>query len=306
VEFVAEITIEEWKEERIYRLSNDTLTAYINPADGMNVVKLCFHEIEVISYQEHRARAGATYGIPILFPTPNRTKDSVFIFDEKRCSTKMHGIARNAAFNIEEVYSNHYIATIKGSLSIEKDTLIYSSFPFACTLTVQISLSEEGLHYQYEVINQDNKRLPFGFGLHPFFNKINDETLVCIPTQKMMVKDENFIPTGQILNVKDTPYDLSRGKKISELDLDDVYMNASSKPAAILTFKDFQIVIDYDEAFSHMVIYTPKDESFFCIEPQTCSTDAINLYEYGEKEASNLTILEAGEKASGEVMFKII
>lgn len=303
---MAEITIHEWNGQKIYRLSNDTLTAYINPEDGLNVFQLCYDEMEVVSYQEERAMAGATHGIPILFPTPNRTQDSVFTFEGKSYTAKMHGIVRKAPFQVVEAKATANIARMKGIFSIDKNSTYYLEFPFVCTLSVQIELTKEGLKYQYEVENQDKKRLPFGFGLHPFFNKINDATLVCLCAQKVMLKDEESIPTGQMLDVKGTPYDLSNGKKINELALDDVYREISKKVSTILTFKDFQIVIDSSKDFSHMVVYTPQKEAFFCVEPQTCSTDAINLYERGELEASGLTVLKSGEKAVGEVMFKFI
>lgn len=302
---MAEIRIQEWHKHKIYQLSNGNLTAYINPEDGMNVFKLCHDETEIVSYQEERAKSGAAYGIPILFPTPNRTKDGIFTFEGQSYAAKMHGIARKACFKIEEAAANASKATIMGSLMIQKDTVFYTEFPFVCALTVQITLTKEGLQYHYEVENQDEKRLPFGFALHPFFNKINDETKVWLWAESVMLKNEDYIPNGQTQLVKGTVYDLTKEKKVSELALDDVYMTLSERPSAILTFEGFQVIMESSEDFTHIVVYTPKNQAFFCVEPQTCATDAINLYERGEKEVSGLIVLEPGERSCGEVTFKI-
>jgi len=303
---MAEITRKEWNGQQIYQLSNQGLTASINPEDGLNLFQLCFHEMELVSYNKERAEAGVTYGIPILFPTPNRTRDLTFSFEGKNYPAKMHGIARKAPFIVEETIANAEEAKIKGRFSVEKDAVFFDEFPFLCTLTVTISLRKDSIEYQYEVENQDVKRLPFGFALHPFFCKISEDTLLCLTADKVMMKDEEFLPTGEVLEVKETPFDLTTGKKVKELALDDVYTKVAKSPNAIITYPDFQIEIDSSRDFSHMVVYTPQKESFFCVEPQTCSTDAINLYEQGEKEASGLIVLEAGEKAAGVVTFKII
>jgi aldose 1-epimerase len=43
------------------------------------------------------------------------------------------------------------------------------------------------------------------------------------------------------------------------------------------------------------VVYTPPERPFFCVENQSCSTDAHNLYSQGLQEAAHLTILDPGD-----------
>ena len=48
----------------------------------------------------------------------------------------------------------------------------------------------------------------------------------------------------------------------------------------------------------------PKDAAWFCVEDQTCSTDAHNLYARGLKQESHLQIVEPGKTQSGWIELK--
>src|SRR5438128_10778501 len=64
--------------------------------------------------------------------------------------------------------------------------------------------------------------------------------------------------------------------------------------------------ITASEAFTHMVIYTLPSEAdgpFFCLENQTCSTDAINLHSRGLGEMAHLIELRPGESSDGFIQY---
>ena len=54
-----------------------------------------------------------------------------------------------------------------------------------------------------------------------------------------------------------------------------------------------------------MVVYTPPGRPFFCMENQTCSTDAHNLYSKGLEKEAHLLIAGQGKKVSGWVYVKV-
>ncbi len=291
------------KDSEIYHLENEALSIWINAADGMNLYRLRYKDTEVISDQKERQAAGTTYGIPILFPTPNRTKNSVFIFEGKEYPAKIHGIARKAPFWITEFKEDKTGAYLEACLKITERDPLFQEYPFLYMLKIKIALKGQKLHYIYEVINEGNCNMPFGFGLHPFFSRLSDSDSVSVQGKSVMEKDKNKIPTGRLISVVNTPYDLLEGQKINNLDLDDVYTDLKGDKKAVVSYPDFRIDITADPSFSHMVVYTPDKENFFCVEPQTCSTDAINLYEHGEKRKAGLIILPPDESKTGEVIF---
>ena len=78
--------------------------------------------------------------------------------------------------------------------------------------------------------------------------------------------------------------------------------------------KDKKVMIDYrtiglklymasSDDFTHMQVYTPKGRKFFCVEKQTCSTDAHNLYAKGYEKEAHLLVVEAGKEHDGYVEF---
>ncbi|MHB1318245.1 MAG: aldose 1-epimerase, partial [Anaerolineae bacterium] len=68
---------------------------------------------------------------------------------------------------------------------------------------------------------------------------------------------------------------------------------------------DKKLTLFADDFFTHSVVFTPTERPFFCIENQSCSTDAHNLYAQGLQEAAHLTILEPGESLSASITFQV-
>jgi len=58
------------------------------------------------------------------------------------------------------------------------------------------------------------------------------------------------------------------------------------------------IAIEASPAFTHLQVYTPENEDFFCVEPVTHRPDAINT-------PNAMTALEPGETLSGSVTFRV-
>lgn len=67
----------------VYELTCEGIKAKVNVEDGFN---LCYLEVLgkiLIPFQKKRYEAGMTYGIPVLFPTPNRTRTCFLLLKEK-------------------------------------------------------------------------------------------------------------------------------------------------------------------------------------------------------------------------------
>ncbi len=55
--------------------------------------------------------------------------------------------------------------------------------------------------------------------------------------------------------------------------------------------------------FSYQVLYSPRGKEYFCLENQTCSTDAHNLFDRGFEKVSGLNIVKPGEIHRGYVKY---
>ncbi|WP_297424027.1 hypothetical protein [Clostridium sp.] len=105
--------------------------------------------------------------------------------------------------------------------------------------------NKEGLSVTYKVENRDNKEMPFGFALHPYFTKLSGENGTFIS-----------VPVGSV-------------------DLDDVYNGFLPGKNSYIDYTTLKLRLNllYTPDFTHTVAYTPKNKPYFCIEPQTCSTN---------------------------------
>ncbi len=194
-------------------------------------------------------------------------------------------------------------------LSITKDSLLYVSYPFLCTLKLFYILRSSGVTVSYTVTNDGEVALPFGFGLHPYFSRLSgdDETYISAPAKSWMESPaDTLIPTGNLIDVLDKPYNINMPRPIGELLLDHVYTELTPGHFATIDYRSlgFRVELQTSEEFSHTVVYTGHPNAV-CIENQTCSTDAINLWNKCFQSVSHLSILAPKMKLSGFVSYSI-
>ena len=77
---------------------------------------------------------------------------------------------------------------------------MFEAFPFPHRLGLEFRLSERGVTVTYTIHNQGEAELPFGFGLHPYFQKLAGEegTFVCLPADSVMEATSDLLPTGRL------------------------------------------------------------------------------------------------------------
>ncbi len=252
----------------IVTLKNQFITADVDLDEGMNVLSIKHKGIDAIELDEMRRDSGATYSIPLLFPTPNRTRDNYYIYNGKRVATVNHGYARKAPFALADKSDSFVLANaLFDRISIEE----------------RIELVESSISWAFKITNNESDEFPFSLALHPFFKKDAFKVLSCSHIEEMEAIDK--LPTGRLIECEQ--YD---DRAIDEIYEDTVYY--SDEPiTATLKGDDLKLTIRGSEEFKHLVIFTAPEKSFICVEPQTGSTDFVNLYNKGfEKEAALLSL----------------
>jgi aldose 1-epimerase len=277
--------------------------ADIAPALGNN----CFafrtrgDVLEPIPFSDFRQRP-ASYGIPILFPFPNRIRDGQFSFQGARYAVNppRHGFVRDKAWRVEA----HGASAAAGAWltsSFEASTYpeeILRQFPFPFRLEVTYRLKDARLEIETAAKNTGGRDMPAGFGIHPYFRRPSTGTLNVPARQRLELADS--LPTGQLLDVtKD--YDLRRPTDLNALNLDDIYtsVEADAGGLARCVIDDLEnklkTIVEFPrEQFPYVVIYTPPaPRQAICVEPNSCPTDAFNLQTRGIE--SNLLTIAPGE-----------
>ncbi len=257
-------------------------------------------------------------GIPIMFPTPNRVRNQEYVFmgDSLRMTfpgddkpRRLHGLVRDdTRWKYSEPVEVEDGVVFRSWYVFDESNPRFPAYPFLCTLRMEFKLMKDRIRVSYEVENQDNKPLGYGFGLHPFWNVIGTRDDVRIQADLPWHMDAiEMMPTGKLDPARGTVWDLSEPKILSQLHLDDVYFGATleSTVRVIYDVLGLEIVQRASPDFTHVVVYTPETD-FVCVENQTCSTDTHNLYAQGLVRESNLLIVEPGMKNGGQIEYSFV
>ena len=257
-------------------------------------------------------------GNPILYPTPNRVRDAVYefmgetytmSFPGEKQSHWIHGLVRDdTAWVFDEPSVTGEGVYFTARYVMNEDNPRFHAYPFPNVLTVTYRMMADRVRIYYEVENTGDGPLGFGFALHPYFQVHGgkESTLIQVAAPTHMIATDDHLPTGGTEPVDGTPFDLREPCKLSDLKLDDVYLGVGPDTPIRFTFESLglglRLVPTAD--FTHVVVYTPNRD-FFCIENQTCSTDAHNLYGRGLVDESHLQIVEPGCRAGGHVYYVV-
>jgi aldose 1-epimerase len=293
------------------------LAARIAPAAGSNLYSLAVGGDELL-YQPATMPdlAGQHAGTPVLFPTPNRVRDSVMQFEGRRFTFEpnsgpnfIHGLARRCPWQIGSISAGRAAARAETFLVWDAQQPEFARFPLPHRLALSYTLARGGLRIGFRVDNHARERLPFGFGLHPYFQIPGGDrarVLLQVPLARRM-EAEAYLPSGRLLPVAGTAHDLRKLGAIAGRALDDVYFGMRPGKRARFQLRGPGIEVSFagSAAFTHLVVYTPPDRPFFCVENQTSSTDAHNLWAAGARRTAHLMVVAPGKHASGHVLWRV-
>jgi len=294
----------------IFLLEEGTIAlAAVAPALGQN----CFSFearlpiLENVDYAEFRKRP-TSYGIPLLFPFPNRIRGGAFMFQGERflIDPPRHGFVRDKAWRVLETgASNLDGAWIRSGIkAADYPREILGQFPFPFTLEVTHRVRNGALEIDAIAENTGERTMPTGFGIHPYFRRPERGSIQVPAAKRWELSDR--LPTGATLDLG-RAFDLREPKDLDGLVLDDIYTDLQGDPSGLVQcflnddVQKVQTVVEFHrQQFPHLVVFTPPaPRPALCIEPNSCPTDAFNLELHGTD--ADLIELEPGQKVAFHV-----
>jgi aldose 1-epimerase len=303
--------------------------AHIVPSKGNNVVRFRVApggpsgpvDVFITPDEGGLGPSGYRAGNPILFPFPNRVKGGHYVFEgrelqfdvnETARGNHIHGLVSSRPWQVDgSGTSPNAGAWLAASISLGADADAKRQFPFPCTLTVTTRLRDGVLEQEIAVRNTGDGSLPMGFGTHPWFHATlegerREAAQVRVPGNRYW-ELENLLPTGRTIPVTQVPdkYDLRDWHQLSEDEYDDVFTDLVRRDdgwsAAGIRYENvgLELVVEASPEFREWVIYAPKDRSVVCLEPYTCTTNAVNLQRQGID--AGLIVLPAGDTWTGVI-----
>ena len=291
-----------WNGKEGYLLQNESMEVFVNPADGMNIYQIDWEGRHMIDWEEARYQRKATYGVPVLYPTPNRSENLKIQAYGKQYDARMHGLVKNLPFQVKTAETDGQAALVTGVLEWNEEQPDFAMFPFPSTLSITVKALPDEVVWSYQVDNRGEGELSYGIAIHPYFSKREQEVKISVPAASVMEMTEEKIPTGKLIPAGETVPDLRTPVRVDGLSLDHVYTDCPAGAYAEIFYKDCKVKLEATEEFGHIVVFTP-DAPFFCVENQSCSTDCFNLFAKGYARESGLQAVHAGQKKSGEVRF---
>ena len=257
------------------------------------------------------------FGIPILFPFPNRIREGKFSFEGQEYqfdvprpgANSIHGLVIARPWKAEEAKAtDEGGAQLISSIKAADFPDIIRQYPFPFDLRVTYTLKDGVLSMLTEMKNLGERNMPMGYGIHPYFraplskSSAPQDCQIKLPARKYWELEE-FLPTGKILEASGR-YDLRDGASAAEIRFDDVFTDLIITDGVSRCIVDdkksrMRMILESDAIFREMVAYTPPGRPAVCFEPYTCPTDAINLHQRGID--AGIISLKPGESVSATV-----
>jgi aldose 1-epimerase len=281
---------------------------YVWPALGFNAYRWAvqtdsLHELLYADPDLFGTGKPTRSGIPVLFPFPNRIRAGSYTWNGRTYQlpltgdggkTAIHGFACRNAWRVIDEGGDVNSAWLTGEFQISHDApAAISLWPADARLRLTYRLLQRRVRIEAAVDSANAEPLPFGLGFHPYFTVApfgGEEAVVLAPAQRYW-ELEAGLPTGKVPAV-DGPRDLRLGVPMAGLQLDDVLTDLPAPPAdaasglgllgMVRRPPDGPALRLYASAdFRELVAFTPPHRQAVCLEPYTCTTDAINLQAKG-------------------------
>lgn len=159
---------------------------------------------------------------------------------------------------------------------------------------LKISLTKDGAKFDLTVTNTGPLTLPFGIGLHPYFAR-NATTQLTIPARKMVRIGTDGLPTGETDGGRGLDYTKARSAGMGSL----AVFYPDVQTATVTTDKE-SVHLRYGGAFRHLMLWSPVDLPFLCIEPMSHQID-----HFSDPSTAAAHDLSPGKALSGHLAFPV-
>ena len=243
-----------------------------------------------------RGDAGEMGCFPMV-PYGSRIRDARFVFCgrkvletpadmEKRHALHGHGWRRN--WSVVEREDDRLV------LEYEHTS---DAWPWPYQARQSFHLSPDVLEMTLEIANLSDGLMPAGLGFHPFFPR-TPEARITAATAGVWLTDAEVMPVER--TAVPPGWDLSRGRRVAEVALDNVFTGWTGEAMVAWPEKQARLRLEATQPLlSFLVVYTPPGREFFCVEPASHVTDAINLAREGVPE-TGLRVLAPRVRRAGK------
>ena len=172
-----------------------------------------------------------------------------------------------------------------------------ADWPWAYRATQRFTLTPAGLTVALALTNDSDAPMPAGLGWHPYFPR-DARTRLTAEVRAIWRTDRETMPTE--LAPPAAGGDPSSGINVDTTRLDNCFVGWSRRAIVEWPERGARLVMAAEPPLHYLVVFTPRGRRYFCAEPVSHVTDALNLAEAGQRDTGRL-ILAPGETVSSTI-----
>ena len=238
-----------------------------------------------------------------LFPFSNRIANNQLTVDEHHYPLDsnvngwpqiIHGHAWLGQWRVVDADEHK----VKLAFSFPHDSTMTCGWPFAYEAEQTFELVEEGLVVTLKITNTSNQTVPVGMGYHPYF-PLEEAMMVQLNTKGIWLTDKAHIPLEhhqehgaiEALNLGTLPPDLDHN-----------FTHWDGKAQLYWPSHGGRLNLTASDLFRNLVVFSPSEEVFFCLEPVTHTTNSFNHPDLPDA-LGGTQMLAPNESMQGDIRF---
>lgn len=208
----------------------------------------------------------------------------------------IHGVGWQSVWQAAAVSATSAVLTLRHDATGP----LAQRWPFAFAAEQHFSLTPDTLRVELMLTNRHSHAAPAGLGLHPYFPRAGTPNLQFNAT-RIWLNDAAMLPARCITVPPE--WDHTAGQRIGSAQLDNCYHGWDGRAYIRWEADGHGLVVEADPLFGHLIVYTPPGQDFFCLEPVSHMTDAINRMD--TVAGHGLRVLGPGETLRGGMTFRL-
>jgi aldose 1-epimerase len=282
----------------VLSLRNGRLALELAPHAGGSVVRFACEGIDLLRPMSAEAMAsgkGNDAALYPLVPFSNRISNGRLTFQGETfhlarnwpgVSHPMHGDGWARAWEVVQTDT----ASAEIACHHEREGA-EGGWPFRYRARQSYRLDEDRLTIAIALDNLEDRPVPAGIGLHPFFVRDPETTLTC-RAEAAWRADAEVLPVERIAVPSD--WDFARGRRVDEVALDNCFDGWDGRATIAWPGKRLRLDLAAAAPFRHLVVYTPPGKPYFCAEPVSHANGRVGS-----------SVLAPGATLAGAAVFRV-
>jgi aldose 1-epimerase len=176
-----------------------------------------------------------------------------------------------------------------------------AGWPFRYRARQSFRLDEHSLTANISVENREDRALPAGIGLHPFFAR-DPDTELAFHTARVWLADAETLPTIRV--AVPPQWDFRTPRRVDEATADNCFDGWDGRATIVWPRHGLRLDLEASDRLRHVVLYIPPGKDYFALEPVSHANNAFALAARGVEDVGTVSVA-AGEVLAGEIVFRL-